>query len=153
MKEIGDLGEKLVESWLLNQQYEILHKNWHCRWGEIDLIAQEKSGKILAFVEVKTRGENNWDEAGILAITARKQKKIIKTAQQFLATYPQFMENYCRFDVALVGYQNINKQIFSRNTNPVALQFQDVSIGNPVNWNQKYKLTLHNYLASAFESI
>ncbi len=149
MKEIGNLGEKLVESWLLNQQYKILHKNWHCRWGEIDLIAQEKSGKILAFVEVKTRGTNNWDEAGMLAITEKKQQKIIKTAQQFLALYPQFMENYCRFDVALVSYQNINNQIFSRNTNTVA--FQDISIGKPVNWEQKYQLTLQNYLVSAFD--
>ena len=40
-KVIGSLGEKLVSHWLETQGWEILHHQWHCRYGEIDLIAVE----------------------------------------------------------------------------------------------------------------
>ena len=66
MGDIGDLGEALVVSWLKAQDYQLLHQNWHCRWGEIDIIALSKS--TLIFVEVKTRSRNNWDELGLLSI-------------------------------------------------------------------------------------
>ncbi|TAG89925.1 MAG: YraN family protein [Oscillatoriales cyanobacterium] len=38
-RDIGTLGENLVAEWLQKQGWEILHRQWHCRWGEIDIIA------------------------------------------------------------------------------------------------------------------
>ena len=38
-RDIGTLGENLVAEWLQQQGWEILHRQWHCRWGEIDIIA------------------------------------------------------------------------------------------------------------------
>ncbi|MGL5077470.1 MAG: YraN family protein, partial [Waterburya sp.] len=52
---IGTLGEQLVGRWLQIQNYTLLQQNWRCRWGEIDLIAQEANTGAIAFVEVKTR--------------------------------------------------------------------------------------------------
>ncbi|MBH8561842.1 YraN family protein [Nostoc sp. CENA67] len=38
--DIGSLGEDLVAQWLESTGWEILHRRFACRWGEIDIIAQ-----------------------------------------------------------------------------------------------------------------
>ncbi len=149
MKKIGSLGENLVASWLKTQDYQLLHHNWHCRWGEIDLIALNKSIATLIFVEVKTRSQNNWDELGLLSITPQKQQKIIKTASLFLSGNPQLAEFPCRFDVALVSYQAGDRS--SEWLTLDSCQPQHISIGKPVIYPQGYQLTLQTYLLSAFD--
>lgn len=50
-KQDGDWGEALVEKYLSERGCRIVEREWRCRFGEIDLIA-EKDG-VLLFVEVK----------------------------------------------------------------------------------------------------
>jgi putative endonuclease len=115
---IGDLGEDLVAQWLKSTGWEILHRRFYCRWGEIDIIAEyhnqqetanqqnaNHQNSILAFVEVKTRSAGSWDAGGRNAITAKKQAKLCHTAGIFLAEYPEKADYFCRFDVALVFCQ------------------------------------------------
>lgn len=52
-KLTGKLGEQLVCEWLLKSGFEIRARNFHCRYGEIDIVAF-KDG-TTHFVEVKTR--------------------------------------------------------------------------------------------------
>jgi putative endonuclease len=99
-KQIGDRGEIFVAQLLQNNGWQILETQWRCRWGELDLIACDR--QWLLFVEVKTRGDRNWDADGSLAITTKKQTKIIKSASIFLEQNPQLAMLACRFDVALV---------------------------------------------------
>lgn len=148
MKEIGKLGEKLVEQWLKNQNYEILQQNWRCRWGEIDLVILDPQDKAIAFVEVKTRSQNNWDANGLLAVDSSKQHKIIKTASLFLAQYPQLAELPCRFDVALVSYQTLDKPV-SQNIAKIQ-QATQLSLGQSLVIG-KYQFVIENYLTSAFD--
>lgn len=51
--ELGYLGEKIVKKYLENKGYKILEQNCRNKYGEIDLIAQDRD--TLVFVEVKTR--------------------------------------------------------------------------------------------------
>jgi putative endonuclease len=137
--KIGDLGEKLVSLWLESQDWTILNYHWHCRWGEIDLIAQKKSTNDLAFIEVKTRDRNNWDCDGLLAITVKKQLKISLAAATFLKQNSTLSECFCRFDVALINYQ---KQRHSdRHLEQKQTELTEAG----------YKFTLHQYLESAFD--
>jgi putative endonuclease len=103
--KIGSLGEQIVSQWLQSKSYCILHHNWRCRWGEIDLIAEDSANSTLIFVEVKTRSSNNWDSDGLETISLAKQKKISNSAVLFLAKNPQYVDFYMRFDVALVNYK------------------------------------------------
>jgi len=144
MTKIGKLGEQIVAKWLEKQGWLILHHRWRCRWGEIDLIAQEKGSNNLAFVEVKTRKTRNWDLNGLLAITPQKQAKLWQTAEIFLSQYPHLINFSCRFDVALVSY-NIDHQISEENMN-----LSNINIGEPISW-LGYQFTLINYIESAFD--
>ena len=147
MNKIGDLGEQLVGRWLQLQNYELLEHNWRCRWGEIDLIAQDRLTKEIAFVEVKTRSQRNWDEDGLLAINAAKQQKLRQTASLFLARFTHLADLPCRFDVGLVGYQNCKQNLDS---SLVLQELNGLELGQVITLN-RYRLTIKNYLQSAFE--
>ena len=49
----GKAGEEHIARWLESQGYEILARNFHSRYGEIDIVAQRPP--YIAFVEVKAR--------------------------------------------------------------------------------------------------
>jgi len=95
--QLGQAGENIVAQKLLADGFEILHKNYRKRYGEIDLIAQ-KDDQLL-FIEVKMR-KNPLFDLGYL-ITYSKQNKIIKVAKEYIARY-NHEEKACRFDVALI---------------------------------------------------
>ncbi|MEA5578942.1 YraN family protein [Anabaena sp. UHCC 0451] len=154
--DIGNLGEDLVSQWLEYTGWEILHRRFSCRWGEIDIIAQyhdkkdaatEKTANyqnsILAFVEVKTRSAGSWDAGGRYAITPQKQAKLYSTAEFFLAQYPEKADYPCRFDVAIVFSQRLSKQfersIFTPKSPP------SLSIAG-------YNLKLLEYIPAAFDN-
>ncbi|MGB3310832.1 MAG: YraN family protein [Nodosilinea sp.] len=104
--ELGTLGETLVANWLQTQGWQLRDRQWHCRWGELDLVIAKGPASCngeVAFVEVKTRSQGNWDAYGLMAITRSKQAKLWKAAQLYLLKHPQWAEATCRFDVALVA--------------------------------------------------
>ena len=74
----------------------ILERNWQCRLGEIDLIAEE--GATLVFAEVRLRNDRMFGGAGE-SITAAKRFRIIAAAQFYLT---RRRAQSCRFDVLLV---------------------------------------------------
>jgi putative endonuclease len=142
---LGQQGESLVAQWLQQQHWSILARGWTSRWGELDVVALRREGRAscLAFVEVKTRSQGNWDEDGLCAITRSKQTKLWKTAQLFLAKHPHLAEVNCRFDVALVNVRRSPSKTQSETAAKILL-------GQPVVMDGD-ELILHTYLESAFE--
>jgi putative endonuclease len=90
----GAAGEVLAARYLRDHGYDILGANYRTRFGEIDIIASH--GAYIVFVEVKTRAQNAY-YAPREAVTAAKQRRIIKTALLFLAQHPTKLQP--RFDV------------------------------------------------------
>lgn len=76
-KQIGNLGEKIAEVYLLEKGYEIIDRNYFSQYGEIDLIA--KISDQLIFVEVKTRTNENFGNPED-AVHKKKLERMISTA-------------------------------------------------------------------------
>jgi len=103
-KEKGFLGEERVVNFLVNKNYQILFRNWRTKFGEIDIIALDKSnlnGDTLVFLEVKTLPSGN-AETLEKELSVTKQKKIVKTSKCFLLEYRQYKYDYIRYDVVVV---------------------------------------------------
>jgi putative endonuclease len=133
----GKQGEEVVAQWLKERGGDILHHRWRWQRGEIDLIAL--SADTLLFIEVKTRNRSNWDADGLLAITPQKQATIIRSAELFLLKNPHLAEYPCRFDVAIVRHQPINRAIVGTPLHVLT----DLTSGK--------HLLLLDYLTSAFD--
>ena len=99
--EVGAFGEEYTVKYLKKQGYKILDRNFHSRFGEIDIIASKKD--IIAFIEVKTRSENSIYSPRE-AVDFHKQQKCIKTAQTYLVQ--NRVELQPRFDVSEILLQN-----------------------------------------------
>ena len=99
-RRTGDRGEALVADYLLGRGYDILRRQYRCRYGEIDLVARQ--GGVLCFVEVKTR-RNLSVALPREAVTGKKQEKLRAAAAVYLSEHP--WEGPVRFDVAEVCWE------------------------------------------------
>ncbi|GIP33041.1 YraN family protein [Paenibacillus sp. J2TS4] len=97
--ELGRQGEKQAEAFLVSQNYRILHRNWRCRSGELDLIARD--GDTLVFVEVRTRRMTGSFGTPSESVHVKKQKQVRDTAQVYLYRH-KLHEASVRFDVISV---------------------------------------------------
>lgn len=91
----GDDKERLAESYLVQQGFELIERNFSSKTGEIDLIMRDQD--YLVFIEVRYR-ENAEFGGALASITRSKQNKLRRTAEFYL------LENFgntpppCRFD-------------------------------------------------------
>lgn len=93
-KLVGRFGEQTAANFLKKKHYKIIGLNYSCRFGEIDVIAENK--KYVVFVEVKLRASDEFAEAREF-VTRGKQEKIIKTASLWLSQNETELQP--RFDV------------------------------------------------------
>lgn len=94
-KRLGEIGEEAAVKYLLQHHYKILERNYRCKSGEIDIIAQD--GQYIVFIEVKTRRNTQYGLPSE-AVNYYKRRKIIQTARHYLAYKHKFSEDV-RFDV------------------------------------------------------
>ena len=93
-KLIGQWGEDQASEYLRRHGYRIIGRNYTCRFGEIDILA-EKRGYIV-FVEVKLRRSDAFAEAREY-VDARKQDRLRRAALLWLAENETSLQP--RFDV------------------------------------------------------
>lgn len=91
---LGAWGEAAAAEYLRRKHYRIIAVNFHCKLGEIDLIAANR--KYLAFVEVKLRRDSDFAQAREF-VNSGKQRRIRATAALYLSWNPTDLQP--RFDV------------------------------------------------------
>lgn len=103
-KSLGKIGEDFATEYLLSEGYSILQRNYTCRWGELDIIAQ-KQGKIF-FFEVKTR-KGTYLGKPHEAVHMQKLRHLQRTIQFYLLQHNLFKEKL-QLDVISVILQKDN---------------------------------------------
>ena len=95
---LGRRGEDYAAHYLAASGYRVLARNWRCKSGEIDLIAEE--AEALIFVEVRTRRGDRWGTPEE-SITPAKRTKLVAAAQTYLDEHGQADRDW-RIDVLAI---------------------------------------------------
>ena len=93
----GAEGEKRVAGFLRDRGFAIVKRNYTCRYGEIDIIAENE--EYILFIEVKTRKQKSM-VSGVEAVDIFKQRRITLTANDYIVKTQ--CQKQPRFDIAEV---------------------------------------------------
>ncbi len=100
----GDRAEDLALNYFKKKKFSLEQRNFHCRYGEIDLIMWDQ--EYLVFIEVRHR--SSFDYGGALeSIDHIKQNKLRRAAEFYLLSTKK-NDCACRFDILCVN-GNLNK--------------------------------------------
>lgn len=108
---LGAWGEALAAEYLRKKRYTILASGYRCRFGEIDLIAVNRT--YLVFVEVKLRKSAEFARA-MEYVDRKKQERLRAAAAMYLSQNPTKLHS--RFDVIEIyapeGLSTVRPQIY-----------------------------------------
>jgi putative endonuclease len=97
-RQIGDEAEEAAVRFLEGKGYRIRNRNFHCREGEVDIVAE--TADTVCFVEVRSRSADLWgDPSGTVSFA--KQRKVVRAALRYLFGR-NVGEKMIRFDVISV---------------------------------------------------
>ena len=98
-KERGNAAEKIAQHYLQKKGMVLLHCNYRCRWGELDIVARDKD--YLVFVEVRSRWGNRGN-APEEYLRRLKRKRLRDLAYYYLQKEIGH-EVACRIDLLVVN--------------------------------------------------
>ena len=95
-RAVGAVYEEKAAHYLQERGYTIRARNYHDRWGELDIVAEQNG--VLVIVEVKYRSDTRFG-GPLEAVTPQKQRRICRAAMGYYAAYGFGEDRACRFDV------------------------------------------------------
>jgi putative endonuclease len=107
-RAIGQYGEEIACRSLKRESYKILERNFRCRQGEIDIIAEDKDG-VLCFVEVKARSSVAYGMPEEV-VNSHKQKRLTSAAYIYIEKH-KIEPRDMRFDIVSVDLGTGNTRI------------------------------------------
>ena len=117
--DIGAWGEDMAAEYLVKKGYSIRSRNFRCREGELDIVANYKG--CMVFVEVKTRRSTAFGRPAEF-IDYRKQRKLMKAAMRYAYSPDIDM----RFDVIEVLYSDTPEGFAVNEINHIENAFFDM---------------------------
>ena len=99
-QRLGSEAEERAAQLLRAAGYDILARNFHCRIGELDIVARR--GGLLIIAEVRLRSSGRFGGAAA-SITAAKRARIVRAARFLLARRPHLAALAVRFDTLLLS--------------------------------------------------
>jgi putative endonuclease len=97
MQPPGAQAETRVSSLLQRQGWQLLDRNWSCRWGELDLVLHKN--EQLLVVEVKGRRSLAW---GPWSVDPTKRRRLGRAISCWRAEHPMQADWLLQVAVAVV---------------------------------------------------
>ena len=99
-QRLGVRAEDVAAAYLEAQGARILLRNYRCRLGELDIVAQLEASE-LAIVEVRTRSSDAYGGAAA-SVDAGKRQRLVRAAHRLLQQRRDLAALRARFDVIVV---------------------------------------------------
>ncbi len=106
-QKLGVDGETMACEELERLGYAIIERRYRTRFGEIDVIANDRG--TVVFVEVKTKTDCSFSDP-VESVTKQKQRRLVSMAEQY-AAYHALDRTPCRFDVVAVDVSVVPPKI------------------------------------------
>jgi putative endonuclease len=94
---IGRSAEAAAAEFLESRKLNILFRNYRCRTGEIDIVAETTDG-VVVIAEVRLRASTCYG-GGAASVDWRKQRRLQRATRHLLAHHPALARRALRFDV------------------------------------------------------
>lgn len=104
--ELGKKGEQLAVDFLIENNYDIVARNYRFEKAEVDIIAQKKN--ILAIVEVKTRSSTDFGNPQDF-VKPKQIKNLVKAVDEYVTVNNLDVE--VRFDIIAIVKEKGNFKI------------------------------------------
>lgn len=98
----GKQAEDRALVYLRQQGLQLIVRNYRCRFGEIDLVMQDRS--LLVFVEVRQRTHRRYGGAAA-SVGSVKQHRLWRTAEHYLMRLHR--PPACRFDLVAIDGESL----------------------------------------------
>ena len=109
---MGLKGERVAERWLMVHGWDIAERRFRNGRRDIDLVATrgERTGRTVAFVEVKTRASADFG-GPVSAVNWRKQRELCRSAKVWMSRFEKPGDTF-RFDVigVILGQEKVRVQ-------------------------------------------
>ncbi|MBW6441294.1 YraN family protein [Patescibacteria group bacterium] len=105
-RDVGRLAERSAVIYLKSRGYKILHTNWTCYAGEIDIVAYKER---LIFVEVKSAFSGFCSPCEMF--NYRKKKNLLRTIQKFLSDTYSNLEYFPEWQLDLICVSKYGSRI------------------------------------------
>lgn len=102
----GQYGENAAVQMLRGKGYKILHRNWRCRVGELDIIATFKGELVI--VEVKSAGKES-EFKPEFRVGFNKQKRIKRLTGMYMRS--EHIDLPVRYDIVSVVWTKERIQV------------------------------------------
>ena len=104
--ELGKKGEQLAVDFLVENNYDIVERNYRFDKAEVDIIAQKAD--VLAIVEVKTRSSLEFGNPQDF-VKPKQIKNLVKAVDEYVTVNDLDVE--VRFDIIAIVKENKDYKI------------------------------------------
>ena len=107
----GGWAKQQVLQQLEAQGWRLLARNWHCRWGKLDLLLERQQQQQQLVVEVKGRRTGHRDRHVLDALHSAKRRRMARAISCWRAVHPTSAEKLLRVKLSLVPLMTSRRTI------------------------------------------